>query len=53
MVVNAALPWGNAWSAVVELKLNALESELYIGSADGAVLALGQQPHLCPLGEDD
>ena len=48
-MVNAAPPWGNAWSAVVELKLNALESELHIGSADGAVLALGQQPHLCPL----
>lgn len=55
MVVNAApAPGGNAWSAVVELKLNALESELHIGSADGAVLALGQQPYPLPsAGEDD
>lgn len=55
MVVNAAaVPGSAAWSALVELKLNALDSALHAGAADGATLTLGQLPYALPsadLGE--
>ncbi|MGE5453384.1 MAG: YgfZ/GcvT domain-containing protein [Acidobacteriota bacterium] len=50
MVINAA-PMANAadgspaWSALVELKLNALDSGLHLGAADGPVAQLGQLPY--------
>lgn len=49
MVVNAA-PMLNsmAWSALVELKLNALDSTLRAGAADGTLLTLGQLPYAIP-----
>jgi folate-binding protein YgfZ len=47
MVVNAApKPDGAGWSALVEVKLAALEAgSLHLGAADGAVLRLGTLPY--------
>jgi len=54
MVVNAAaVPGSDGWSALVELKLNALDATLHLGAADGPVLTLGQLPYPLPSAEDD
>ena len=47
MVVNAApRPDGSGWSALVEVKLAALEAgRLHLGTADGVVLRLGALPY--------
>jgi tRNA-modifying protein YgfZ len=47
MVVNAApRPDGSGWSALVEVKLAALDGgSLHLGAADGAVLQLGTLPY--------
>lgn len=52
MVVNAAaIPGATGWSALVELKLNALDSGLHAGAADGALLTLGQLPYEIPASD--
>lgn len=52
MVVNAAaIPGSTDWSALVELKLNALDSGLHAGAADGALLTLGQLPYAIPASD--
>jgi tRNA-modifying protein YgfZ len=50
MVVNAApLPGGFGSAALIEVKLAALEAgSLHLGSADGALLRLGQLPYTVP-----
>ncbi|MDE2592783.1 MAG: folate-binding protein YgfZ [Burkholderiales bacterium] len=52
MVVNAApMPGSNHWSALVELKLNALDTALHAGAANGALLSLGQLPYAIPASD--
>lgn len=52
MVVNAAaIPGSTDWSALVELKLNARDSGLHAGAADGALLTLGQLPYAIPTSD--
>ncbi|MDI1259148.1 folate-binding protein [Aquabacterium sp.] len=59
MVANAAaIPApdgqaGTAFSALVELKWQALEAGWHLGSADGPALALGTMPYEVPLGTSD
>jgi folate-binding protein YgfZ len=49
MVVNAAPCPGSAnWSALVELKLNALDTALHVGAADGPQIQLGKLPYEIP-----
>lgn len=49
MVVNAAPCPGSAnWSALVELKLNALDTALHVGAADGPQIQLGKLPYDIP-----
>jgi hypothetical protein len=49
MVVNAAPCPGSAnWSALVELKLNALDTALHVGTADGPQIQLGKLPYEIP-----
>lgn len=52
MVVNAAPCPGSAnWSALVELKLNALDSALHVGAAGGPQIQLGKLPYEIPVGD--
>ncbi|CAH0352881.1 tRNA-modifying protein YgfZ [Aquabacterium sp. CECT 9606] len=59
MVANAAaIPTqdgqvGAAFSALVELKWQALETGWHLGSADGPALELGTMPYEVPLGTSD
>lgn len=59
MVANAAaIPASggqatNAFSALVELKWQALENGWHLGAADGPALALGTMPYEVPLGSSD
>lgn len=51
MVANAAaVPGGPAFSALVELKWQALDDGWRLGSAEGPALALGAMPYEVPLG---
>lgn len=52
MVVNAAPCPGSAnWSALVELKLNALDTALHVGAADGPQIQLGKLPYEIPAAD--
>ena len=56
LVANAAaMPSGEgpAFSALVELKWQALEGGWHLGSADGPALTLGTMPYEVPLGTSD
>jgi folate-binding protein YgfZ len=57
LVANAApVPsddGGTAFSALVELKWQALDTAWHLGSADGPALSLGTMPYEVPLGTSD
>lgn len=51
LVANAAaVPGGGAFSALVELKWQALDDGWRLGSAEGPALSLGSMPYEVPLG---
>jgi folate-binding protein YgfZ len=53
MVANAAaIPGGSAFSALVELKWQALNDGWQLGSAEGPALSLGAMPYEVPLGSN-
>jgi folate-binding protein YgfZ len=51
MVVNAAGAPDGGSHVLAELKLDSIDSVVHVGSADGAVLTLVQQPYALPVAE--
>lgn len=53
LIINATpVPGTDAFSALVELKLSAVDSALHAGSAGGPALQMAQQPYALPSGDE-
>lgn len=53
VIVNAAENPGGGWSALAELKLNAVDSALHAGAVDGPALLTDQLPYGLPAADSE
>ncbi|HET8869497.1 MAG TPA: folate-binding protein [Aquabacterium sp.] len=53
VIVNGAENPAGGWSALAELKLQALDATLHVGAIDGPVLSQGQLPYALPATDAD
>ena len=51
MVVNAAAAPQGGWDGLAELKIDAAGGALYLGSATGSPVRVGELPYAVPFGD--